>query len=149
MVWEPPEFGWLKLNVDGLTLGKPGPARIGGVLRDQEGNVKAMFSNSIGIADSNSAKLKAICGARNLVASNVIGMDMKVIVESDSTIATNWVKNVGSRPWKYDQLFTRIEKGIGKIKRVKFKHVGRSANNMENSLAKLGVARKDPFSAWF
>ncbi|XVF86739.1 hypothetical protein PTKIN_Ptkin18bG0066500 [Pterospermum kingtungense] len=50
----------MKFNVDGSTLGKPGPAGIGGVLRDHEGNIKIRLLKSVGSADSNLAELLAI-----------------------------------------------------------------------------------------
>ncbi|XVF04193.1 hypothetical protein REPUB_Repub05bG0061200 [Reevesia pubescens] len=43
-----PQKGFLKFNVDGSAVGKPGPAGIGGILRDEEGTVKPEFSKSIG-----------------------------------------------------------------------------------------------------
>ncbi|XVE57145.1 hypothetical protein DITRI_Ditri04bG0068200 [Diplodiscus trichospermus] len=58
-VWNS-EYSSLKINVDGSALGKPGLAGIGGVLRDHLSNVKAFFSKSIGISDSNHAELLAI-----------------------------------------------------------------------------------------
>ena len=32
--WDKPEEGWMKLNTDGLSLGNPGLAGGGGVIRD-------------------------------------------------------------------------------------------------------------------
>jgi len=39
-LWNPPDDQTLKWNVDGYSKGKPGPAGIGGVLRDHLGIVK-------------------------------------------------------------------------------------------------------------
>lgn len=39
-IWNPPDDQTLKWNVDGSSKGKPGPAGIGGVLRDHLGIVK-------------------------------------------------------------------------------------------------------------
>ena len=41
--WSKPLTSFLKFNIDGSTIGKPGPAGIGGVLRDDFENVK-LFS---------------------------------------------------------------------------------------------------------
>ncbi|XVE48611.1 hypothetical protein DITRI_Ditri01bG0015200 [Diplodiscus trichospermus] len=54
-IWLKPPAGSAKFNVDGSALGKPGPAGIGGVLRDHQGDELIRFSKSIGIADSNEA----------------------------------------------------------------------------------------------
>ncbi|EOY07697.1 Uncharacterized protein TCM_022064 [Theobroma cacao] len=56
----PPPPGSLKLNTDGAAKGKPGPAGIGGVLRDHLGFIKVAFSNHIGIEESNYAAFQAI-----------------------------------------------------------------------------------------
>jgi hypothetical protein len=39
-IWNPPDDQTLKWNVDGSSKRKPGPAGIGGVLRDHLGIVK-------------------------------------------------------------------------------------------------------------
>lgn len=41
--WSPP-FGDLKFNVDGAAKGKPGPAGVGGVLRNSNGAAFSLFS---------------------------------------------------------------------------------------------------------
>ncbi|KAK2635640.1 hypothetical protein Ddye_030432 [Dipteronia dyeriana] len=52
---------WFKYqSKDGSVLGNPGPAGIGGVLRDCDGKVLCMFSCYVRIHDSNSAELIAI-----------------------------------------------------------------------------------------
>ena len=57
--WQPPPLGVLKWNVDGSSLGKPGPAGAGGVLRDHFGLVKSGFFIPCGIIDSNVAEVIA------------------------------------------------------------------------------------------
>ncbi|XVE68852.1 hypothetical protein DITRI_Ditri09bG0102900 [Diplodiscus trichospermus] len=48
MMWTESSKVTLKFNVDGAAKGKPGPAGIGGVLRDYLGVEKASFSRSLG-----------------------------------------------------------------------------------------------------
>ncbi|XVE80961.1 hypothetical protein DITRI_Ditri15bG0023700 [Diplodiscus trichospermus] len=45
--WTKPEEGSLKFNVDGSTLGQPGPAGIGGILRDHDSSIKMLFSKLV------------------------------------------------------------------------------------------------------
>ena len=61
--WCPPPSGWIKFNVDGAAKGKPGPAGIGGVLRNDKGEVLFMFSKNVGIKESNEAEVLAILEA--------------------------------------------------------------------------------------
>lgn len=56
----PPPSGTLKFNVDGASRGKSGPAGIGGVLRDHSGSTRVVFSESVGIMESNEAALLSI-----------------------------------------------------------------------------------------
>ena len=62
-VWCPPARGLLKFNVDGAARGKPGPAGVGGVLRDHKGDVLLMFSKNVGIKESNETEVLAILEA--------------------------------------------------------------------------------------
>ena len=59
--WIPPPIGKLKFNVNGAEIGKPRPAGIGGVLRNDKGEVLLMLSKSVGIRYSNEAEVLAIC----------------------------------------------------------------------------------------
>ncbi|XVE56525.1 hypothetical protein DITRI_Ditri04bG0017700 [Diplodiscus trichospermus] len=65
--WIGPDVGTLKFNVDVSAVGNPGPAGIGGILRDHLGVKKIAFSKSIGIADSNLADLLAHSGGPHSV----------------------------------------------------------------------------------
>ena len=56
----------LEWNVDGSSLGKPGPAGIGGVLSDHNRMVLGLFSIPAGVKDSNEAELLAIVKAPEL-----------------------------------------------------------------------------------
>lgn len=47
--WEPPPAKTWKWNVDGSAKGKPGPAGIGGVLRDDKGICLAKFATFVGV----------------------------------------------------------------------------------------------------
>ena len=57
--WKRPSHGWVKLNTDGSSLGNPGPAGGGGVIRDEEGAWIVGFARNIGITSSYLAELWA------------------------------------------------------------------------------------------
>lgn len=84
--WDKPEERWTKLNTDGSSLGNPGLAGGGGVIRDWTGRWIAGFSRKIGITSSLMAELWAIrnglmlCVDRNLVMVE-IELDAKSIVD--------------------------------------------------------------------
>ncbi|KAK2640263.1 hypothetical protein Ddye_028058 [Dipteronia dyeriana] len=89
----PPTLDKLKFNVDGSVRGKPGPAGIGGVLRNSNGKIMCLFSKNVGIMDSNKAELLAIKKTVQLCVSNpeLRGRDIEVV--SDSKVAVSWVNN--------------------------------------------------------
>ncbi|XVF05081.1 hypothetical protein REPUB_Repub05bG0140500 [Reevesia pubescens] len=58
--WSPLDHGSWKFNVDGSSLGKPGPLGYGGVFRDANSNIMAIFSSPLGVLDSNVAELLVI-----------------------------------------------------------------------------------------
>ena len=83
--WEKPQQGWIRLNTDGSTLGNPGRARGGGILRDDQGNWVAGFSRNIGFSTSFIAELWALSDGltlyNNLKLNAVdIQIDAKAIV---------------------------------------------------------------------
>ena len=81
VTWSPPSPNVLKFNVDGAARGKPGPANIGGILRNYKGDVLFMFSNYIGIKDSNEVAVLAILEALRICVLNNFH---SIVVESDS-----------------------------------------------------------------
>ncbi|OMO53991.1 reverse transcriptase [Corchorus capsularis] len=83
-MWSKPLKGCLKFNVDGSAYGKPGPAGIGGILRDEAGNSLVVFSKSIGVADSNYAEFVAIREAFIIFSASKWCDSHFLIVESDS-----------------------------------------------------------------
>ncbi|XVF74827.1 hypothetical protein PTKIN_Ptkin13bG0142100 [Pterospermum kingtungense] len=75
LLWSKPEAGFVKFNVDGSSIGKPGLAGIGGILRDHEGMELIRFSKHIGIHDSNEAELMAVRGTMSMFCALAIGAD--------------------------------------------------------------------------
>jgi ribonuclease HI len=65
-MWSPSMVNSFKWNMDGSSLGKPSPSRIGGVLRNHHGHLFGMFSVLVRILDSNIAELRAIVKAIEL-----------------------------------------------------------------------------------
>ena len=55
--WEKPDLNWFKLNIDGSSIGNPGKAGGGGIIRNQHVNWIRGFARSIGIASSVVAEL--------------------------------------------------------------------------------------------
>ncbi|EOY26998.1 Uncharacterized protein TCM_028954 [Theobroma cacao] len=54
--WSKPHKGEMKYNVDGVAQGCPEEVGIGGIIRDDEGNTKIVFSKVIGVEDASAAE---------------------------------------------------------------------------------------------
>jgi hypothetical protein len=93
----PPQNVW-KWNVDGSSRGKPGAASIGGVLRNDCGEIAAKFAVSIGVKESNEAEFLAIVFALEQSLDKEWLSNGTIIVESDSRNALAWVDNSGACP---------------------------------------------------
>ncbi|KAK3218646.1 hypothetical protein Dsin_012616 [Dipteronia sinensis] len=78
-------------KVEIFAWGSPGPATIGGVLRDASGKVLCLFSFFLGQLDANSAEILAIRKACKLYVSRRDLVGRKVTIASDSETAVSWV----------------------------------------------------------
>uniref|UniRef100_A0A2C9VZT4 RNase H type-1 domain-containing protein n=1 Tax=Manihot esculenta TaxID=3983 RepID=A0A2C9VZT4_MANES len=89
--------GWVKLNVDGSCLGNPGPASIGGLLRDASANWLSGFGLNIGEMSILNAEIIGISIGLQLAWS--MGF-RRVIVESDSLQAVRLIneKDISAHP---------------------------------------------------
>ncbi|KAK7268945.1 hypothetical protein RIF29_21656 [Crotalaria pallida] len=123
IAWVQPPAPKIKWNVDGSSLGKPGPAGIGGVLRDSVGTIWCQFAASIGIEDSNIAEFMAIIFALETSLQQPWMKEQIIIVESDSRTALSWAKNYGECPWKLQFRRNKLVINlIAMLKKVEFIH---------------------------
>uniref|UniRef100_A0A2N9FM91 RNase H type-1 domain-containing protein n=1 Tax=Fagus sylvatica TaxID=28930 RepID=A0A2N9FM91_FAGSY len=89
--WHAPPLGWAKLNTDGSSLGNPGLAGGGGVIRDSSGSWLGGFSRYLGHTTSVQAELRALKDGLILAIDLVIPY---LIVEMDSLVAVNLVSSL-------------------------------------------------------
>uniref|UniRef100_A0A2N9HXU9 CCHC-type domain-containing protein n=1 Tax=Fagus sylvatica TaxID=28930 RepID=A0A2N9HXU9_FAGSY len=89
--WVVPPLGWFKLNTDGSSLGNPGLAGGGGIIRNHEGDWVGGFSRAIGITTSVQAELRALKDGLNLA------IDLRILnleIEMDSLVAVELVNSI-------------------------------------------------------
>ncbi|KAK9999409.1 hypothetical protein SO802_019012 [Lithocarpus litseifolius] len=132
--WEKPSTSWRKLNVDGASMGNPGQAGGGSLLKDE--NWIGGFARRIGIANSFTAKLWALrdglllCPQLNVQAV-IIELDAKTIIDALNFQGKSNVV-VSSIMEDCRHLVTLIPQTI-------IRHVFREANRSANRLANLGL----------
>ena len=135
--WSPPMVNALFFNVDGSVLNPPGPAGIGGVLRDHNGKVLCVFSKYVGIHDVLGAELLAILRACELVGLKGELAFNSISVISDSRNAVNWIKGTSPGCFSYDHIIDKIRRSLGLDISVEFR--SRSSNSFADTLAKKGL----------
>ena len=146
--WCPPEDGSLKLNVDGSAKGKPGLVGIGGLLRNSEGVVLAMFSILVGIMDSNVAEVVALKEACKMLNKKVELNSVKIVIESDSLNAVSWTQAPTKRQWRLFAYFQEVDIFLSSCSSFSVVHVHRECNSDADKLAKDGVHRTSPLTIW-
>ncbi|XP_077214595.1 uncharacterized protein LOC143849470 [Tasmannia lanceolata] len=135
--WVSPSQGLMKLNFNGSSLGNPGEAGIGGLCRNDKGEVLWAYSGPIGVADSNEAEVRAVHSGIKFLDSQVYDSS---IVEGDSLNVIRWLSGEVAPPWRFLPFFKEIEDLI-QGSSIVFGHVRRSANAEADSLARGGVFR--------
>lgn len=96
VVWSPPSLSTSKFNVDGIARGRSGPVGIGGVLHNKEEISSLVFSELMGVRDSNDAELLGIRKGLLLWERHGHG---ELIIEGDSFNAIKWTTGKKKPPW--------------------------------------------------
>ncbi|KAE8726307.1 hypothetical protein F3Y22_tig00007099pilonHSYRG00013 [Hibiscus syriacus] len=96
--WAPPSARNLKFSMDGAF--KNSVAGCGGVLRDDRGFIKAIFSGPVEAGSPEMAELAVIRMELELFVETGWHSHWSLIIESDSKVVLNWVNSVVSRPWR-------------------------------------------------
>ncbi|XP_039017178.1 uncharacterized protein LOC120148053 [Hibiscus syriacus] len=131
--WSPPPKGFLKLNVDvAKTSG------LGEILRDEAGSVLGSFQDAAGPGPPTLMELKAIKQGLIFFDSFRWCFKERLIIESDSKLFVEWIKNLDKCPG----VFVTIVKDIINRLRVLeglIRWVARTANIEADGLAKSGI----------
>lgn len=132
ITWKLPQSTSFKLNIDGSSLGNPGPSGAGVVLRNCWGEVIAAEYHFIGIATNVYAETKALLfGLQLCIRLGYAG----VHVESDSAILLQYLDNPQSWPWRLFHELSEINRLIASHT-FHFSHVYREGNTVADALAK-------------
>lgn len=146
--WSPPPLNKVKWNVDGSSKWKPGPAGIGGILRNDQGITIALFAASVGIRDSNEAEFMAIVFALEMSIQQEWLKEIEIIIETVSRNALAWINRKEECPWKLRFHCNKLRNLLLLLKNVTFVHRNREANHFEDSLAKEGAEMEGTWSMW-
>jgi ribonuclease HI len=135
----------LTVYTDGASLGNPGPAAIGAIIKDGQGVVISRISQRIGYATNNQAEYTAIIAA--LEEAIKLGAE-EVIVRSDSELVVKQlngrykVKKTTLKP-----LYQKVVRLAGSLEAFTITHIPREQNREADSLANKALAISFPKEA--
>jgi ribonuclease HI len=116
----------ITVNVDGGARGNPGPAAIGVVLRDGEGEVLEKVGERIGEATNNVAEYRALLRGIELAVEHGAA-ELELIGDSELVVrqveGRYKVKNPGMK-----ELFDQVKQALGDFDSWSIRHVRRAEN---------------------
>jgi ribonuclease HI len=127
----------LVIYTDGGARGNPGPAGIGAVAYDEQGNVVFEISEYIGETTNNQAEYKAAVRAleeakKKKAKELYLYLDSELVVKQLN--GEYKIKNKGLQP-----LFVKIYNACLDFKKVEFKHVRREKNKEADRLVNEAI----------
>ncbi|KAH1084275.1 hypothetical protein J1N35_024036 [Gossypium stocksii] len=145
--WSFPPKGVLKFNVCGIA--SDGARGGGGVMRDEDGIVRAVFSRPSNAFDAKTAELEAIITALDVFIKSVWKGSGSLTIEMGSRVIYNWILEKTRRPWSHKVYFAELGMMIASVGEISFSIAKANGNEMAESLALPGLSRLSIFKAWW
>lgn len=138
--WLPPIPVFCKLNFDEASRGNLGLAGLGGVIRNDRGEILHIFYKVLGEATNNEAEFTALEQGFHILIRLGKG---SVFVEGDSLLAITAIRRMqnGTRPekvtkhWRLAMVTVHIVKHLSSLSKIVLQVVRRKANALVDSLA--------------
>ncbi|KAE8659457.1 hypothetical protein F3Y22_tig00116962pilonHSYRG00458 [Hibiscus syriacus] len=136
--WIPPPVDFFKMNVDGAVSSVWRLAGIGGILRDWNRVTLTSFSEKVGPATPILAELKAIKRGIDFFLSSSWASKGRLIIESDSKTAVEWINDGISSPVFLANFVKDIVYSVS-ARQVVIRWIPRCCNCEADKLAKEGI----------
>ncbi|XP_039069273.1 uncharacterized protein LOC120215770 [Hibiscus syriacus] len=136
--WNPPPLDFFKMNVDGAVSSVGMVAGIGGILRDWNRVTLTSFSVNVGPNTPILAEMKAIKKGIDIFVSSVWASKGRLIIESDSKIAVEWIKDQISVPVYLSNFVKEIASTVS-LNQIIIRWIPRCCNCEADKLAKEGI----------
>eukprot|EP00253_Pinus_taeda_P026308 PITA_26308 len=153
--WHKPPASFLKINFDGASRGNPGPAGIGGVVRNHGGEILYIYSQALGEATNNEMEFAAMEKGLRILHANQMA---NVVIEGDSELAITAARRIyhGTpvgrvmKHWRLAQTIENIAILLRKMKGLTFQAIRRKGNAVADHLANVGIENPDdPKDSWW
>ena len=123
--------------VDGAARGNPGPAGIGIVITDAEGNVVKEVGEPLGRTTNNVAEYSAMI--RALEEARLLGCDCIAVFTDSELMAHQLNGKYAVKAPHLIPLFQRARKLLGLFQAAKVTHVRRENNRRADALSNIGA----------
>lgn len=142
--WQSPPDGGIKLNFDGASRGNPGSAGIGGVFRNQKGEILHIYYRALGESTNNEMEFTALEHGLRIAKSRNFH---NLIAEGDSSLVITTVQklqrgvraNKAIKHWRLAKVTESIEEILRGLQGTVFHAIRRRANKVADYLANCGV----------
>lgn len=149
--WNRPPVGFLKLNFDGASRGNPGLAGIGGIIRNNVGEILHIYSKSLGEGTNNQMEFVAMERGLRILINNQVGT---AVVEGDTELAIIAARKLYrgakaskvTKHWRLAKVTENFMELLGEMKGLIFQAVRRKANTVVDHLADHGI--EHPNTMW-
>ena len=138
-----PSIGWNKLNTDGASIGNPGKAGGGGIIRDCHGDWVKGYSRSIGYSTSVLAEWWAL--RDGLILAIQLGIN-QLEVELDAKVIVELLNGAKCPNQSYSPLLNDCRSLIARLVQFWVEHVYREANQCVDFLAKRDCCMRKNFA---
>lgn len=106
ILWIKPLDKWVNLNSDGSCL-SDGRIGVGGVIRNNEGDLLLAFFTPLGHGSNNQAQIEVVFFFFGIAWCVQMGFH-KVILEVESELLHKWINRQISPPWYIDQALSKL-----------------------------------------
>ena len=141
-LWLKPPIGWMKLNTDGASLGNPGAAGAGGLIRNSSGEWVKGFARSVGFATSVTAEFWAL--RDGLILASQLGLQ-QIEVEIDAKVVVDLVQSNSVVNNSFLPLLNDCRSLLRSFHQVSVSHTFREANRCADALARRGCSLQEDF----
>ncbi|KAL0349843.1 UNVERIFIED_CONTAM: putative ribonuclease H protein [Sesamum radiatum] len=127
-----PSPSWFKLNTNDSSLGNPGLAGAGGIIRDSNGHVHLAYQVALGTGTSVIAELTAVWQGLEFALAHGLA---PLVVEVDAMAVIQLLQSRVSGKWEVQHLILRIVH-VQQLLVLDIRHIFREANGVAYHLAK-------------
>ncbi|KAJ1418238.1 Ribonuclease H-like superfamily [Sesbania bispinosa] len=133
--WIPPDWGWIKWNLDGSVFQHSGDAASGAILRDSNGNWLGGVVRHIGTTSIIMAELWAF---KDAISLSIHRGDDFIYFESESTAAVNFIKMGVHQNHPCYAMVSSIRHDLRRFQHFHIIHTYREGNFAADFLVRIG-----------